>query len=364
MPITRLFRYIFMQAIFGILIAMLCVGLTIVLIDLVEQMRAISGVPNTNIATALTFTFMRLPGLIEQSIPLTVLIGTIICFTSLSRRSEITAMRAAGVSAWGFLAPLCFLTGILGLFIVLGIGPTSARLNAKYEEAKSRLTQSIETKGPGLASINWTTIATKEGQIVISGQKSPRADIYSNATIFEFDKSGTSLIRRIDVQKLILEKKSVIAPNGIETRTGTAPIAIANINIPLADEAQAAQSKDPRTVPFWELPQMAQLAASSGGTPERFWLRFYRLIGLPLTMLAMALLAAQMSLGLERAGSKAKSIVIAIALGLAMYFFGDIAALLATSGQIPAIIAGLAPPIFVLSMTLAFVSLKEDGGTI
>lgn len=361
MPFTRLFRYIFVQAIFGILIAMLCVGLTIILIDLVEQMRAISGVPNTSVATALMFTFMRLPGLIEQSIPITVLIGTIICFTSLSRRSEITAMRAAGVSAWGFLAPLCCLTGILGIFIVLGIGPTSARLNANYEAAKAKLTQNIETQGPGDLSIIWSTITTKTGQIVISGEKNKTDNSYNNATILDFDKSGTILLRRIDTPRLVIGDKNLMVTNGLETKTGTAPIAIGNINIELADAAQAAQSKDPRTVPIWELPQMAKLAQSSGGTPERFWLRLFRLIGLPLTMLAMALFAAQMSLGLERSGSKAKSIVIAISLGLVMYFFGDIAALMATSGQIPASVAGLAPPFLVLSLTLAFVSLKEDG---
>lgn len=362
MPFTRLFKYILLQAIYGVMIALLCVGLTIILIDLVEQMRAISGVPNTGIATALKFTLMRLPGLIEQSIPITILIGTIICFTSLSRRSEITAMRAAGVSAWGFLAPLGWLAGLLGLFIILGIGPTAASLNEAYEYEKSRLTQSIETQGPGTSSINWQTIATKTGQIVISGEKSPNGKLLKSATIFEFDKSGTSFIRRIDAQQISLGKRDISVFNAIESRTGAASIIVPAIKIELADEAQAIQSKDPRTVPLWDLPRMAHLAAISGGTPERFWLRFYRLIGLPLTMLAMALFAAQMSLGLERAGSKAKSVVIALALGLLMYFLGDITALMAISGQIPASVAGLTPPIFVLAMTLAYVSIREDGG--
>ena len=362
MYLTKLFRYIFKQALIGVMIAMVCVGMTIVLIDLVEQMRAISGVPNTGVGTALKFTMMRLPGLIEQSIPITILIGTIICFTSLSRRSEISAMRAAGVSAWGFLAPLCWLSGLLGVFIVLGIGPTSARLNENYENEKARLTQSIETQGPGTSSINWRTIATQTGQIVISSEKSDSKNKFKNAVIFEFDKSGTELIRRIAAIEIISNPTNIIAHNATIARTGLAAVILPVVKIDFADEAQSIQSKDPRTVPLWELPKLAHLAEISGGTPERFWLRFFRLIGLPLTMLAMAMFAAEMSLGLERAGSKAKSVVIALALGLMMYFFGDVAALMAISGRIPASVAGLAPPIFVLAMTLAFVSLREDGG--
>lgn len=364
MLFNRLDKYIFTQALYGLLIALSAICVAIILVDLVEQLRAISGIKDAGFGTALYFTGLRLPGLVQQTTPLTVLIASILTFTGLSRRSEIIAMRSAGISAWRFLAPLGTLAVGLGLVIVLIIGPIAAQLNQKYENIKSNLNSNIVTTLPNSTSRNWTTMPTKNGQVIIygtlenlnNGQKS-----YKNGAIFEYQKDGINFIRRIDARDIIIGEKEIIANNAMVSATGIANIENVNINIELSKDSRDSTNMDVKSLPIWEIPDAAKKAKASGGSPNKFWLQFYKLLALPITMLSMALFAGLMSIGLDRSGGKIQSVAIAIFVGFLMFFLGDMTGLLATSGILPPFIAAFCPPIFILAATLAFFSMREDG---
>ena len=51
------------------------------------------------------FHLFRVPQLTERIMPFTVLVGAMSCYLALSRRLELVVARAAGVSAWQFVAP-------------------------------------------------------------------------------------------------------------------------------------------------------------------------------------------------------------------------------------------------------------------
>ncbi len=356
---TRLNTYIFYQSIMGFLIALISVCLSIIMVDLVEQMRAVSGVPNTNIGTALSFTFMRLPGLVEQTIPIVILIGSIITYTGLSRKSEIISMRAAGLSAWQFITPLGILAFLIGINIILVIGPLASSLNEKYETTKAQLNSSFVQKTDSNTAIVWKNYTYDKGQLVIQG-KAIDDNHLTNVTIYEFDMKGTTLNRRIDSNQIVIKNNVLVVYNAIENQTGQEQINRELITYEVNKNTLNSQTKEPKLLTAWELPEAAIKAQISGGNPEKYWLRFYKLLGLPFTMVAMAVFAALMSIGLDRSGGKAKSIFIAICVGIFMYFIGDLTGIMATSGIIPAIIAGLCPPIILITFTLYLFSIKED----
>ena len=52
---------------------------------------------------------MKTPGLILETLPFAMLVGSILTYSQLGRRSEIPAIRASGVSAWRFLGPVMVL---------------------------------------------------------------------------------------------------------------------------------------------------------------------------------------------------------------------------------------------------------------
>ena len=358
--ISRLNKYIFVQSFIGFAISLAAVSASIILVDLVEQMRAISGIAGTNVLTALGFTMLRLPSLIEQTIPIAILVGTIITFTALSRKSEIVALRAAGFSAWQFLAPLGAMVVIIGLIMVTIFRPISTSMSETYEAKRAALTNVLDTIGPNEVNISWITFPSTQGQIVLSGTKTG-ANRFENAMVLVFDSEGSDFLKRIDGQSVEKLPTSLKFNNAVIAEAGKESIAIPNYQLSLTDDSKISENQDAKSLSLWELPFAAQAAKISGGSPERYWLKFWELLFTPVSMLAIAVFAASMMLAQDRSGGKAKATIIAMIVGLAIYFLGDVTGILATSGWLPSSIAAISPPIFALAMVLAYLSYKEDG---
>lgn len=357
---SRLSFYIFRSSFIGFIISLMAVFVSIILVDLVEQIRAISGVKDANTFTALGLTMLRLPSLTEQTIPIAILIGTLFTFTGLSRRSEITALRAAGVSAWRFISPLAIMVFAIGIFMITIVRPFAAKLDETYENTKAHLIGTFVEQTSNAQTITWTTFPVTSGQIIISGNR-VNESTFTHATALLFDAKGTDFIKRLDAERIEKTPQKLILNNVIIGETGKDTQIKESLEIGLGNSAQETQLQDAKILSLWQLPSAAKDAANTGGSPERYWLQFYKLLALPITMLAMAIFAATMSLGLDRSGGKARSIMIAIALGVAMYFLTDITGMLATSGWIPSPVAALSPSILSLTLVIAYLSYKEDG---
>ena len=362
----RLNKYIFLKSLSGMAIAFVGVSASVVMVDLVEQSRAVAGIQGATFLTAIQYTLMRLPGLTSQSIPITALVGTLLAFTSLSRRSEITAMRAAGISAWRFLAPLGWLAIMIGLLITFVIDPMSAKLNQNYEDDKNRLTSVIQLDddSKNLNSI-WVTLPAHDHQVIVNGfSKDPITQSnfsLSNATVFIYDKNGLNLQKTIDTKLAVRHGTDLILNSNYSTTIGDNSNPINRYVIKLSNSTFSEGARDPKMVPLWQLPKEAEMAKINGGSPERYWLRFFRQLLLPITILSMVLFAGIMSIGLDRSGGKIKNVFIALVVGIGIYFANEAAGLMASSGRIPVLVAALCPPLLAISLILAYISYKEDG---
>ncbi len=111
---SRLGRYILARVFAGIFVAMAGVLASILLIDLVEQMRTLGTRTDIGLLEAARLTLLKTPMLIEQTLPFVVLAGAMMAIIGLNRSSELVSMRAAGVSAWRFLSPAAFAADCLG----------------------------------------------------------------------------------------------------------------------------------------------------------------------------------------------------------------------------------------------------------
>jgi len=358
--ISRLNKYIFIQSFIGFVISLTAVSASIVLVDLVEQMRAISGIANTSIFTALGFTLLRLPSLIEQTVPIAVLVGTIITFTALSRKSEIVALRAAGFSAWQFLAPLGAMVLLVGILLVTVFRPISTQMSETYEARKSALTNVLDTLGPNEINISWITFPSAQGQIVLTGTKAG-PNLFANAMVLVFDSEGSDFLMRVDGRLVEKQTSQLKFTDAVIAEAGKESVALPFYQLSLTNNSTISKNEDPKTLSLWQLPAAAFDAKNSGGSPEKYWLKFWELLLTPISMVAIAIFAASMMLPQDRGGSKARATIIAIVVGLAIYFLGDFAGILATSGWMPAAVAAISPPIFALAIVLSYLSYKEDG---
>jgi lipopolysaccharide export system permease protein len=361
----RLDRYIFLQTFFGVLIAAGAVCLAIVLVDVVEQLRNVAGIPGAGTATALRFTLMRTPAILEQALPFAVLVGSIVTFMRLSRSSEVVAMRASGISTWRFLSPVAALALLFGIFTALILGPSASRLNAAYETQQQALTANVSLKDKtGQVTSIWTRDRGPQYHYTIN-YVSRVASVYQNVTLYSFDIKGSAFVARYDATTAVRDDQSWTLSNVTQTRVGVAPLFQPTLKLPLSpvsvQTVEGNADSSARAIPVWALPAAARSAALSGGSPQRFWLQFHRKLALPITLLAMAMIAAVLSLSTNRSGGRALMTATAIVAGLVIYFVNDLSGALATAGLAPSWVAAWAPPLAALFIAMATVSFREDG---
>jgi lipopolysaccharide export system permease protein len=361
----RLDRYIFWQTLFGVLVAAGAVCLAIILVDVVEQLRNVSAIPGAGAATAIGFTLMRTPAILEQALPFAVLVGSIVTFMRLSRSSEVVAMRASGVSSWRFISPVAALAVAIGLFTIIILSPAAGHLNNQYEAQQQALlgSTSVVGKGSGAGTSIWRRDRGETQHYSINYQKSD-GNIYQNVTIYTFSLKDSSFVSRFDAKTAQRTKDAWILKDVVESRVGAEPSLQSRIVLKLNTSAVTqTRSGDGsvRSIPVWQLPAFARSAALSGGSPQRYWLAFHRKLALPITLLAMSMIAAVLSLSTTRVGSRALMTSVAIGAGLVIYFVNDLSGALATSGYAPSWIAAWAPPLTALFIAMATVSFREDG---
>ncbi|MCW8970716.1 MAG: LptF/LptG family permease, partial [Rhodospirillales bacterium] len=108
------------------------------LFDFVEMLRRTASKADISIGLTLEMTLLKLPFMGQQIFPFAVLFGGMLCFWRLTRSHELVVTRAAGVSAWQFLAPVLLIATLLGVIQVAVSSPFSSVMLSRYERLESR----------------------------------------------------------------------------------------------------------------------------------------------------------------------------------------------------------------------------------
>ena len=125
----RIERYVLVQQARSLAIALAVIAALIMLIDFVEISRRLGSDVDLSGARILGLMVLKSPQVILQLLPFVFLFGTLAAFVGLNRRSELIAMRAAGVSAWRFVLPAAGAALVFGVITVTALGPLDASAN-------------------------------------------------------------------------------------------------------------------------------------------------------------------------------------------------------------------------------------------
>ena len=87
----------------------------VAMFDFIELLRRSASKPDATFGLVSEIAALRLPYIAMQILPFAVLLGGILCFWRLTRSSELIVARAAGVSAWEFLAAPTLCALLLGV---------------------------------------------------------------------------------------------------------------------------------------------------------------------------------------------------------------------------------------------------------
>lgn len=364
---TLLNRYLYGQTLRGILLAFAIIISLVVLVDYVELSRRFGSFDQVSSLTILRLTVFKMPRVIEQTLPFIVLFGVMWSMFGLNRRSELIAMRAAGFSAWRFATPPTVTAVIIGIFGAIALNPIAANLNAKFENERVNISRNVGASFRNSGESIWLREAVAEGSLVIHAKDAIARDAELLDVTFyyyQMDPDGIPVfLKRIDAGKAQLQTDHWQLTGARETRPGALPERHGSIQLPsnldpgsLLEYLAASSS-----LSFWDLPGMIKQTRAAKLETKRYELQWNRLLALPLTLAAMALIGASFSFRLTRLGGTFRMAATGGAIGFALYFAADLLQALGATDVLPSFVAVWSAPAFVFFTALARITIIEDG---
>ncbi len=362
-------KYIALRVLTSILVAFLVITSIIMLVDFVETSRNLGSDTDASMLVVLYITFLNMPMLVEQTIPFVVLFGVMGAFFSLNKHSELIVLRASGLSAWRFLKPAFIVTALLGVVWAAAFNPLASLSQAKYKDVVHKLTAS-DTPQPQRTVQNpiWLREGSEDGYTVIHALSANIEEhVLFDVTFYTFDKTpdgGATFSSRYDAARADLSKNGHwILSSVTENENGKAPKTFDTITIgtSISWETLRERSQTGKSPPFWQINAEIKRAKTAGFDTTRLVMHLHKLLALPLTLVAMAVIAAGASLNMSREGGTLRLLIAGGALGFGVYFADNLIGAFGETGTLPPVVAAWSVPLLVLSCGLAFLSWIEDG---
>jgi len=318
----------------------------VAMVDFVEMLRRTQDLPDVSGLMVAKITLYRVPFVTERVLPFSVLVATMLCYLNLSRRLELVVARAAGISAWQFIAPALVIALVLGTVATTLYNPLSAHLRERSTQLEADLSARQSGFRTSVSSF-WIRQRSDDGQAIINAKSSRQQGIeLGGVSIFRFDANG-EFRDRIEAKSAVLEpgfwrlEDARIHANGVASVDRD----ILRIKTTLT-RAQVGESfATPETVPFWQLSKHIELAENAGFTAVGYRLQYLQLLAQPFYLAAMVLLAAAVSLRFFRMGGVQKVVLGGVAAGFAIYVLAKLSGDLSKAGLVPPLAAAVFPPL-------------------
>ncbi len=359
---ATLSRYIAGRIFRGILLAFLIVTAIIALVDYVEASRNIGADGDLSPVQLLVLTGLKIPKLIEQTIPFVVLFGVMGALSGMNKRSELTVMRAAGLSAWRFLRPAIIVTALIGVLWSTVVNPLSSRMMGEYDARAAAVTGGVESEEIWLREGSDTAqrVIQAEG-LNLSEKRLDRPTFYEmriaadGATVFD---------RRFDAETARLLTPGYWTLNGIiENAPGEATRRSDTLTLPTnitIDELreQSGQQIDP---PFWDIQAEIKANETAGFSARKLRLQFHKLLALPFLLVAMTFIAAGVSMHLVRGGGTLRLLILGAVMGFGVFFADSVVTAFGEVAIVPVVLAAWSVPLLVLLLGITHLARIEDG---
>lgn len=369
---TLVSRYIAGRIFRSIMLAFVIVTAIIMLVDFVEATRNIGDDGNFSLLQIAGLTLLKVPQLIEETIPFVVLFGVMGALYGLNKRSELVVLRASGLSAWRFLQPAVMVSAAIGIIWAAIFNPLAARSMAKYQDILVTTTQTQEQPLTTLQQPEdvWLREGSPREQIVIYGKLYPHDPLtLQDATFYYYSvddsQTGSTLYsHRIDAETASLSSEGYWQLRGViknlqgrefeRALTSTIPT-----KLTAADLREHKTSS--RKTQFWALKDQISAAHNAGFSTVSLRLQWHKLVSLPLMLIALTVVAAGVSMGNMRSGGVLRLMLAGAATGFFVYFFNNLINAFGEAQTLSIITASWAVPSLVLLLGLAYLARLEDG---
>ena len=294
------------------------------------------------------YMYYLTPFLIYETMPLSVLVGTLVCFGILAKHHELTAFKACGVSLYRLAAPILvtalMISGSLFALDYYYLPETNRKQDAIRDEIKGRPVRTFVNPDR-----RWTF--GKKERIFYHRFFDSEEQVLAAANVYDFDSEPFRLKRHISAERARWDQRQAawVFDNGwVREFDGSRPTKFETFEaraFPDLDEEPSYFLKEERQhqqMNWRELRAYISDLTQSGFDTVRLQVQLHKKLAFPLFAVSMAVLAIPFSLV---AGHRGALTGVALSIGLAITYY-TINALfeqLGRAGQLTPVIAAWAP---------------------
>lgn len=361
MPGT-LFRYFLGRHLTVVFWFLVGVTALIYLVDFIEIASRRGDIPGFTLANALVLTLIRVPSILQQTLPFVMLFSGFTTLVALNRRQEMVVTRAAGISVWQFMAPFvsgALIVGIFGLFV---LNPLAAAGMRKATEIENQLKAS-ERLGRKAETIPWLRQITASDDVIVGGARvSLDGTTLEDAVFIHFGADGRIALRQ-DAAEAKLKDGYWELSNVTEVAPGQIPrtLKTAQVSTNLKREFVQERLARPETIAFLDIPQKIAAAKSFGVSTSALESQYHALMSMPFLLVAMTLISATVSLKFSRFNQSQSMILGGVVSGFVLYVITVLVKAFGSSGVVPPFVAAWIPVVVAMFLGSTILLHQEDG---
>jgi LPS export ABC transporter permease LptG/LPS export ABC transporter permease LptF len=294
--------------------------------------------------TVLQLLGFMTPQFVYYVIPLAALLSVLVTFGLLSRSSELSVMKACGISLYRIAAPLLILS-LVWSGILFGL---EQRILARANEQVERIDSQIRNRAPRTSSpLSRTWLIGRDGDIYHYTQYDSQAKALQNLDIYRPAKTGWQLESQLFAPRAIFSGSEWVGTNGWQQdfagRGRWTAFPQRTLSLEPPDYFETNQPiAEMMTVP--ELRRFIEEQAASGINVVPLTIDLQKKLAFPLVTVVMTLLAIPFGMTTGKRGTL-YGIGIGIVLALSYWIVGDAFAAIGKAGMLDPIMAGWAPNI-------------------
>ena len=202
--LSRYFGFRFLKSVVGSFFGVVALA---GMIDYVELLRRSSDWPKATALVLAEISLFRVPQLSERIMPFAVLVGAMSCYLALSRRLELVVARAAGVSAWQFVAPSMVAAFLFGVVATTIYNPLAAVMHERSKRLESEMMGELPASAARENTGGfWVRQRSADGAAIINAKSSREQGArLGGVSVFTFDNDG-QFQERIEAKSATLDQ--------------------------------------------------------------------------------------------------------------------------------------------------------------
>ena len=361
MIFSTLGRYFFKRYMLTTFWFFLGVTSIVFLVDFSETAGRLAGLPGYTVKIGLLTTAVRLPLILQQTVPFIALFVGMTTLIALNRRLELVVARAAGISVWQFMMPFVLGAILVGLATMLVLNPIAAWGQRTAESIEGDLRGDPSYRNT--LTVPWLRQLTGREDVIIGAKAVQDNGLTLIKPIFiHFDSQGNIILRQ-DAATAKLENGYWLLNTVVERAPGEIPAHkdVVQVRTNLKQDFVSQRLVEPETVAFYDLSNRIAIAKTFGISTKALETQFHSLLSEPFLLVAMTLIAATVSLKFSRFNQSRAVILGGIVSGFVLYVVTVLVKAFGSSGVVPPFVATWIPVIVAMALGATILLHQEDG---